>query len=965
MIADPERWRRVEALVQEALSQPGRQRASFLRVACGDDEELRLAVERLLAQESAADRFLDPSLGGLAAGVLPSTGRSLTGSQLNGLEVGELLGAGGMGEVYRARDTRLGRDVALKVLPCDFAADPLRMARFEREAHVLASLNHPNIATIYGIVEEQGLFAITMELVDGSNLAEMIGAAVTRTGRGLPLDRSLAIAEQLAGALDVAHERGIVHRDLKPANLMVTRDGLLKVLDFGLAKVLEPTAAENATDSATLIGQRTELGLVIGTAAYMSPEQARGQGIDRRTDTWAFGCVLYEMLTGYPAFARQSIADTLAAVVDAEPEWARLPADTSPGVLALIKQCLEKEPKRRLRDVGDARPYLEHLPAARDNGAVMRSKSYTVAMVAGGFGLLAIALAGMWASFSVHERPEVWWAQSAIQFPVDPIGYPDPTQTPIALSSDGSQMAWVAAREGKSATLWIQTVAGGTAREITGTDGASGPFWSPDGLHVGFFTPTKLNTVDVRTGLVTTIAEQNAVVSGGTWGADGTIVYSARYEIRQVPAIGGTATTVARLDQQFHENSLRYPHFLPDGRHFIYVARSGRPQESAAYVGSLDGTSKRLFSTATEVSYGAPGYLVYGRDNVLVARRFDAETFELGTEVAAIAPYRAGQTTGMDGNFAVGGSVLAYFQDPTLPSSELWWVDRSGNSLQQLASLPGAITNFRIAPDGRTVVADVASTTSTGRSVWVLRGKDVAPERVTFDATDDWTPVWSHDGSSVFFLSYRNGVSDLFEWSLTSAKEKSILLSDVQKSPLDCSPDGKYLAYGLNTRGGFDIRALPLAGGPEIPIATSNARELMARFSPNGRFVAYLSDEMGPFEVFAEPFPPTGRKWQITIGGGGPPKWSANGPEILFLRNDGQLMSVPVKVEDGKLSAGLPVRLFDIDRSLGSGPTEMFDVVGAGDRFLVRKSGGRRGQPIHVILNWPKLLDATKGRDTR
>jgi Tol biopolymer transport system component len=889
-----------------------------------------------------------------------------------------------MGEVYRAHDSRLGRDVAIKILPREFADNPERLARFEREARVLASLNHPNIAAIYGL-EETGpadalghlrLPAIVMELVEGQTLATRLAAGATRrpsgswsvdAAKGLTFRQCITVAHQLVDALDAAHERGIIHRDLKPANIIVTPDSVVKVLDFGLARAAVATNAPGSEHPTALTIDGTRPGVVMGTAAYMSPEQARGQEIDRRTDIWAFGCVLYEMFTARPAFERETITDTLAAIVDAEPEWARLPAETSPGVIALLKQCLEKEPKRRLRDIGDARPYLEQLPAADGKGAVLNSKRRRLAMFAGGLGLLAIVLAGAWSSFRANQVPDAWWSHSAIRFPVDPIGYPDPEQTPIALSSDGSQLAWVAARDGKATTLWIQALAGGSPREVPGTEGASGPFWSPDGVHIGFFTDTKLNTVDVRSGLVTTVAEQNSVVSGGTWGADGTIVYSARYAILRVPASGGTATPVAVLNPQFHENSLRYPHFLPDGRHFVYVARSGRPQESAAYVGSLDATPRRLFATATEVSYGAPGYLIYGRDNVLVARRFNAQTFELGSEVATIAPYRAGQTTGMDGNFAVAGGVLAYFQEPTLPPSELWWLDRSGRPLEQLVSpIPGPVGNFRISPDGTKVVVDVASTTSTGRSVWVLAGKDNAPERVTFEASDDWTPVWSYDGRSVFFLSYRNGVSDLFEKSLTSGEEKAVLLSDVQKTPLDSSPDGKHLAYGLNTREGSDILALPLPAGSPVQIAATKGRELVARFSPDSRFVAFLSDELGSFEIFVEPFPPTGRKWPITVDGGGPPKWSANGREIVFVRNnDGKLMSVPLKFEGDKPVPGKPVQLFEIDRSIVPLPTEMFDVVGNGDRFLVRRTGSRQRQPISVILNWPQLLETRTGAQAR
>ncbi len=747
------RLQRLESLFHKVLQVPTDRRVEYIDQICGDDESLKRDLQSLVAREPNGDTFLASPAEHAMSAVEPRRplGAWRTGQHIGHYIVGERLGAGGMGEIYRARDAKLGRDVALKLLPPEFAADAAWMSRFEQEARLLASLNHRNIATIYGIEAADGAPAIAMELVDGTDLAETIRSAVRRTGRGLPVQQTLTVAAQLAHALDAAHERGIVHRDLKPANIMVTRDGDVKVLDFGLAKLVESAAAAPRTAGPTLTVVPTRPGIVVGTAAYMSPEQARGQTVDKRTDIWAFGCVVYELLTGHAAFGRQTLTDTLAAVIDADPDLTRLPSDAPWGLVALVRHCLEKDPKRRLRDIGDVRAYLDPQPGAAASVDVRKSKRRLFPIVVSGFGVLAIVIASLWWFSRSGGATTGWWSHSPIQFPVDPIGFPDSDQTPIALSPDGSQLAWAAAREGRPATLWIQSLAGGTPREVMGTEGASGPFWSPDGLLVGFFTATKLNTVDLKTGLATTVADLDAVVSGGSWGPNG-IVYSARYAMLRVPAGGGTAATVASLNPQFHENSLRYPHFLPDGRHFVYVARSGRPQESAAYVGSLDGTATRLFPTSTEVTYAAPGYLVYGRDNLLVARRFNAATLELGSDVQPIAPYRAGQTTGMDGNFAVAAGVLAYLKEPTLTATELWWLDRSGHPVEQLATaVPGVVGNFRIAPDGMKVAADFANTTSTGRSVWVLPAKEGGPERVTFEATDDWVPVWSPDGGSMLF----------------------------------------------------------------------------------------------------------------------------------------------------------------------------------------------------------------------
>jgi len=860
------------------------------------------------------------------------------------------IGTGGMGEVYRARDAKLDRDVAIKVLPASFADDPERLARFDREAKVLASLNHAHIAQIYGLEDR----AIVMELVDGGTLAD-------RIGRGpLKIADALTIARQIADALDAAHEKGIIHRDLKPSNIGFTRDGMAKVLDFGLAKdASSDQRVSDLTDSPTMLSP-TMTGVVLGTAPYMSPEQARGKPVDKRTDIWAFGCVLYEMLTGRRAFGGATTTDTVAAILEREPDWAALPSDVPDTVAATLKRCFEKDPKVRLRDIGDIR--LDRM----SGGSVRPPVRHQILpwALAAIFGASAVALGVALVRGGGPPPVQAVWATEGATFSIEaPVDnsvavMPQPT---LAVSGDGRYIAWVGTLGRGQRSIWLYTVSDGTTRQLASTGGASNPFWSPDSRAIGFQAQGVLRTVDVTTGAIRSLAPNPEVSGGGAWSPAGVIVFSTRYTLQVIPATGGEPRVVATLNAEYQENSLRSPRFLPDGRHFLYAARSGRAGRSAVYEGSIDGAKpRRLFPVSSHVEYAPPGYLVYVQDEQLVARAFDATRLTADTELMTVLSRFGGADGGMRDHFSVSDNgVLAYLAQPATPSARFTWVDRAGRAND--AGFPvGDYQNFRLAPDGRRIAVDNRTARTTVRDVWVL-DPAAPPRRVTFGGSDDWQPFWSADGHRVAWMSYRNGPGDLFAKTLDGAAPEAAVfkpseIENDQRVPGDWAPDGRSIAYWTDrsdTRG--DIWVQSLDGSKPIAIAATSFNEQSPRFAPDGRFVAYESDESGQSEVFVQPVPPTGGKWQISSGGGEEPSWRRDGRELYYVNSGGDLIAVPITKSDNTLSAGSPVRLFSV-RGFGDAGVSLYDPAPDGSRFLVRQVIDPPAQPIMVVLDWTARL---------
>ena len=895
----------------------------------------------------------------------------MIGQALGHYRIEAKLGAGGMGVVYRARDTRLNRDVAIKVLPEAFARDPERLARFEREARVLASLNHQNIAAIYGFENDRQecLSYLVLEYVPGEIL------------RGpLPLEEALDAARQLAEALDAAHEKGVVHRDLKPANIKITPEGKVKVLDFGLAKALAEEPSGDPAQSPTLSLAATRVGTLLGTAAYMSPEQARGRPLDRRTDIWSFGCVLYEILAGRSAFGAGNITDTIAAVVTREPDWSALPPETPPGVGALLRRCLEKDTERRLRDIGDARLWLEETPAATAPATApgpslaarrRRPLAWVVAWVVGC--VLALALASVcWIHF--RETPP---AARVVRFL---LSAPEngAFTSPAAVSPDGTRLVFAAQTPGRQHVLWIRPIHSLTAQPLAGTDGAAHPFWSPDGRFVGFFAESKLKKIDV--GAPSAPGPPQTLCSapngrGGSWNREGTILFAPAPQtvIHRVPAAGGEPVALTALDTARQENSHRWPHFLPDGRRFLYFARSAQADQSGVFVASLEAPAnrKRLVGSTSNAAYAATGsrgagHLLFLRERTLMAQAFDLARLEPAGEPFLVAGQVSPATPTMAAGFSVSeGGVLAYGVLSAGLIGQLAWFDRSGRRIQAIGQT-GTLFFQRLSPDQKRVAVTVVDQSAALFDIWLIELARGIHSRFTFNG--GLAPVWSPDASRLAYSSF--GAVYLKPASGAGDAELVAKPSGLPPGGLsDWSPDGRFLVCGLDDpKTKTDLWVLPLSGDrkPQVFLRTPST-ESGARFSPDSRWIAYTSDESGRDEVYVQPFPRREGKWQVSTQGGNAATWRSDGKEMFYLAADGKLMVVPIKAASG-FEAGTPVALFDGPGVRFAGVTErQFDVSTDGRRFLFATPLDRAAasDPLTVVVNWTAELNRSEPKAPR
>jgi eukaryotic-like serine/threonine-protein kinase len=888
------------------------------------------------------------------------------GARFGPYEILAALGAGGMGEVYRARDTRLNREVALKVLPDAFANDPERLARFQREAQVLASLNHPNIAHIHGLEESGGVRALVMELVEGEDLAQRIAHGP------IPLDEALPMAKQIAEALEAAHERGIIHRDLKPANIKLRPEGTVKVLDFGLAKAMEPLGTvSNVSQWPTLTTPAmTEAGIILGTAAYMSPEQARGRPADKRADVWGFGVVLYEMLTGRQAFEGETISDVLAKVIEREPDWAVLPASTPPGLRQLLRRCARKDPKTRLQAMGDARVQIEELisgateetaTAVATQPRIWRRARFAWTVAALSLPITA-ALAIPATLYLRRVVPERLPARFEIPTP--------PTSDPVsfALSADGRQLAFVATAEGVP-RLWVRPLDQVTAQPLAGTEGASYPFWAPDGRAIGFFADGKLKRIDLGSGVPQVLADAPSG-RGGTWNRDGVVVFAPTaiigglHPLMRVMSTGGTPVAATRHAPG--QGSHRWPQFLPDGRHFLFFMAYGRPETQGIYVGTLDGgEATRVLSAETAAVYAPPGALLWVRQGVLVAHRFDPANGVVTGEAIPIAQAVGSDEGVLRGAFAVATGVLAHRAGGG-ERRQLVWVDRAGIARGTVGPADeGGLSNPELSPDGRRVA--VNRTMQGNTDVWLIEvGRGVA-SRFTFAASNDGFPLWSPDGRRLVFGSEPKGVYDLVEKPLSGGgDEQPLLVTAEPKNPLAWSPDGRLLLYATqHPKTGTDLWALPLAGERKpFPVVQTPFEEVTGQFSPDGRWVAYQSNESGPMQIYVRPFPGPGGQWQLSTTGGKQPRWRPDGKELFYVAPDARLMAVPIAAgaDNQTLEAGAPVPLFSTRLASGANvPGGVMSrpqyAVASDGRFLMNVAvEGAIAPPITVVLNWDAAL---------
>ncbi len=865
-----------------------------------------------------------------------------------------------MGEVYRAKDTRLDRTVAVKILPSHLAADPDRRARFEREARAVSSLNHPHICVLHDVGQQDGIDYLVMEYLEGESLADRLGKAA------LPLEQALRYAVEIADALDKAHRQGIVHRDLKPGNVMLTKSGV-KLLDFGLAKLQrrEPTSSQPLSAFPTAGPELTQEGTILGTLPYMAPEQIEGKEADARTDVFAFGAILYEMTTGRRAFSGASRASLITAILSGEPpSISSIQPMTPPALDRVVKTCLMKDPEDRWQSAHDVGSELKWIADAGSPAGVTahgtsrdrRRERLTWVCFA------AAAAAAAWLAMArLHPEPA---GGAALRFQVPaPVGATfnavGRDAGPVAVSPDGSRLAFVATTSEGQKLLFVRPLGVLSPQPLPGTEGASYPFWSPDSRSVGFFAEGKLKKIEAAGGPAQVLADA-PLGRGGAWNRDGVILFApgAYDPLFRVSAAGGSVTQVTRIVEPKRDFSHRWPQFLPDGRHFVYLKWGTVPRptrtEDALYVGSLDSDESTLLLQAnSSFAYAPPGYLLYVRDETLLAVPFDAQRRRMtGAPVPLAEQVLYYPNTGR-GAFSVSDNGVLAYQAGTAPVvSQLDWFDRSGRKIGTLGP-PGDYEDPRLSPDGSLVAANRIDPSSGTTNIFLFGVDRDTATRFTFSTSFDHYAVWSPDGGRIAFDTNRNGAADVYVKALSgSAEEQQLLHSDEAKSPTDWSPDGRALIYQrLDPKTKSDLWMLPLAGSrTPVSLVRTDANEVDGRVSPDGHWIAYASDESGKWEVHVAAFPGPGGRWQVSSGGGSEPIWRRDGKELFYLAADRELMAAAV-TPGAHFEAGAPQPLFRT-RSRYTGNVA-YDVAADGRRFLVNTLIGAEAMaPITVEINW-------------
>ena len=889
----------------------------------------------------------------------------MIGQKIGSYEVLAKLGEGGMGEVYRARDTKLNRDVAIKVLPEAFASDAERLARFTREAQTLASLNHPNIAAIYGVEAN----AIVMELVEGEDLSTLIASSAASNSSAVDLTQVLQIARQIIDALEAAHDLGIVHRDLKPANIKVRDDGSVKVLDFGLAKTVESDgSASNTANSPTLTARATQMGIILGTASYMSPEQARGRAVDKRTDVWAFGCVLYELLSGRKAFEGEDATEIISSVVKTDPDWNALPSSVPAHVRTVITRCLTKDRKARIPDLSVVRYWLDEKNAATASQtpvAPARSSSRLWQAAAGVLFMTTVAAGVAWYLASAtspsitrfHIAPPEGGAFTAGNRPGVAVA---------SVSPDGRTIAFVGQDAAGKRLIYLRQVDSLVAQPLPGTENPGYPFWSPDGKFIAYGITGQLKKIAVSGGPPATLCTLNPGIlsRGGTWNKDDVIVFNnGPNALYRVSAAGGEATKMGSLQQG--ESGRQFPWFLPDGRHFLYHSTGSSEQMAGLWVGSLDGSAPtRVMASNTGAIYDERnGRLIFVQQGTLLSQPFDPNTFKLSGEPVPIG--QRVESAAVPGIVAFSTSttgVLAYGNGETTTAHlQLTWVDRKGAVLGTVGP-PGPYRGISLSPDGLKIAAHRHET--DGGDIWITDIKRNSTTRLTFDASqENSSPVWSPESDRVVFSSSRNGRQGLYVKNADGTGQETQLFENESSTnvlPHSWSRHGVILFMMPGAKTGQDVWSVSLSTDHKItPLLQTQFGENHGQISPDGKWLAYSSNETGTPEIYVKPAVGEGGKWNVSNGVGNAPRWRGDSRELFYFGTGSRITAVSITPNGAAIVPGTPTPLFEYAGQANLGHPTLFSyaVTNDGQRFLV--SGAKTSdtaaaaqQSIVVVVNW-------------
>jgi len=876
-----------------------------------------------------------------------------SGSRLGPYEIVEAVGAGGMGEVYKARDTRLERTVAIKVLPEHLSQNEEVRQRFEREAQTISQITHPHICALYDVNREGETEYLVMEYLDGETLAD-------RLSKGpLPAEQLLRYGIEIADALDKAHRLGIVHRDLKPGNVMLTKSGV-KLLDFGLAK-FQPSSRDAVSGVSRLVTEAhsqplTERGTVLGTFQYMAPEQLEGKDADARSDIFAFGAVLYEMATGHKAFEGTSQASLIGAILrDQPPPISGISPMTPPALDRVVKTCMAKDPEDRFQTAHDVKLQLQWISEGGSQAglpapvAARRRNRETLAWAAAAVAALA-ALGLGWGFLKRAPLP-----QPVMRFEIGPPADVTTIDVP-RISPDGKILAFDATDSGGKNRIWVRTLDSIEAHPLPGTEGGARPFWSPDSQYVGFIADGVLKKVGVSGGPATKICDAPGG-SDGTWSPEGVILFDGTGSdpIRRVPAAGGTTAVEVGLDHARHETSVGWPEFLPDGRHYLYLVATEKADDNAYWIGSIDSKErKKLAPAQTLVTYSS-GYLLFARDRTLVAQPFDAKGLRTTGEPVPLAEKIGTDNVGL-ARFSVSRTgVLVYRTAQT--AGRLLWRDRTGRELESPED-PGVYNNPAISPAGDRIAYNFADPRTGKQDIWVRDLARGISSRFSLGTGDNFRPIWSPDGTSIVFGSDRSGTQDIYEKSTRGqSAEKLLLHTEENKFATSWTRDGRYIAYtSQSPKTTLDIWALPTFGDRK-PFAISNGpfSENLAMFSPDGRHVAYVSNESGRGEIYVQTFPEAGGRWQVSTAGGTDPSWRGDGKELFYRSSDQKLMAVEIQ-STGEFQAGIPKALFAATVVQGVSRNR-YSPSPDGQRFIFVAPLGRDALgPTSVVLNWPGTL---------